>query len=184
MVMIKIAANDMDCDYTQRFVQLMRFVKQIKCTSLFRNKGAFWFESEYGRDLKSNHLKFRIFEDHISNGPGQAIVLAIAIDRPFEKPDVFQRFLTKLQTFVQISNGRVSRYQILFEIQTICKPIAFGHSDFRSPMYIVLYNVNLINLNSGYTILNNSLSNNCCVFRPANRCSARHLLVEIDFLTK
>ena len=32
MVMIKFAANDMHFDFTQRFVQLMRFEKQIKCT--------------------------------------------------------------------------------------------------------------------------------------------------------
>ena len=140
----------------------MRFVKQIKCIGLFRNKGAFWFESEYGRDLKSNHLKFRIFEDHISNGPGQAIVLAMAIDRPFEKPDIFVWFSKVFDKMAAIClNFKWSGFQTSDSIQNPdhLQTNFFWPFRFQIPNVYTLQ-CELNKLNSGYTILNNSLSNN------------------------
>ena len=78
------------------------------------------------------HLKSQLFDGWISN----SLVLAMAIDiaPTIRKPDHlkskhfcpdFKCFLTKWGPFVWISNGWAPRFQIPFEIQTICNPTSY-----------------------------------------------------------
>ena len=81
-----------------------------------------------------------------SNGRASALVsFSFSLNHSKAKPSVsfcpdFKWFLTKWQLFVWISNGWASRFQVPFEIQTICNPTSFGpfkiqtRSDFRSPL--------------------------------------------------
>ena len=95
-------------------------------------------------DLKSKHLKSRLFEGRFSNGWAVVIVPTIwkldhskfgcfCLD--------FKWFLTKWRPFVWISNGWEILFQIPFEIGTICNPTSFWpfeiqtNPDFRSLLY-------------------------------------------------
>ena len=66
---------------------------------------------------------------------GRASAMAIAIVPTIRKPEPsksrhfctdFKWFLTKWRPFVWISNGWAFRFQMPFQIQTICNPTSFG----------------------------------------------------------
>ena len=118
---------------------------------------------DHSGDLKSDHskiwkhLKSRLCEGHIANGlvfiEGTAIVIAVVpnIWKPdHSKSGMFPRYymlFSRMAAISHISNGLASRFQILFEIQTICKPISFWPlkiwtcPDFRSPLCMVYENI-------------------------------------------
>ena len=83
------------------------------------------------------HLKYGLFEGQISNGTVfkcSGFSNSYAIVSTIKKPDLsksghfsldFKWFLTNWQTLVWISKGWASRFQIPFEIRTICNPTSF-----------------------------------------------------------
>ena len=83
-------------------------------------------------------LKSWLFEGGISNGP--------VFKRSGLRYGDFKWFSTKWGTFVRISNGWVSRFQIPFEIQIICNPTSLDHSKSRLgfPPYSVSVQQNFI----------------------------------------
>ena len=93
-------------------------------------------------------MKSGLFEGPISNGPvlkwpGFSFGYSTNHSKPGHFCSDFKWFLTKWRPFVQTSNGWTSRFQIPFEIQTICNPTSFWpfeiqtRSDFRSPLYLI-----------------------------------------------
>ena len=92
------------------------------------------------------HLKSRLFEDRIYNGP---VFKKSGFNYGFGPNhsktgcfcQEFKWFLTKWQPILKISKGRASGFQIPFEICTICNQTSFRpfkiqtSSDFRSPLH-------------------------------------------------
>ena len=98
---------------------------------------------QYSGDLKSDHLKFgniwnleflKVGFQMVQFSNGWALAMTMAIMPIIWKPDHwksrlfgpdFKWFTTKWWKFVRISNGWASRFQIPFEIWTICNPTSF-----------------------------------------------------------
>ena len=95
-------------------------------------------EENTAGNLKSNHLKSRLL-GRILSGPvfrGRALAMANHSKLDHSKsgricPD-FKWFVTKWQQFVRISNGWASRFQIPFEIPTVCNLTSFRPFDIQT----------------------------------------------------
>ena len=89
------------------------------------------YQTTNSGDLKSDHLKSKLFEGPISNGlvfkwSGFSFTI-LKLDHLKSGRFClnFKFLLTKWQPFVQISNGWTFGFQIPFEIWTICKLTSF-----------------------------------------------------------
>ena len=118
----------------QPFVFVIWIGHFLQTTIVMRFSKVCYSDPQYSGDLKPDHFKSILFDGQISNGRVfKCRDLAMAIVPTIQKLDHSKYFFVQISNvffpkwlpFVWFSNGWAYKFQIPFEILSICKPTSF-----------------------------------------------------------